>query len=293
VSGGLCPAAHRSLQFTTNSVRPAHHECSETKHSPSHLNCAGGPAAAARADLAVAIGEDARPDGGGVAVRAAGRGGAGRVVRDVLEVVGSDHAQGVPFRRRLVARGVRPVRPNVVDAALGVLGHLGHRPDIVADLVEAREVSVIDEDRRRAAGAGDELGREEQVVRQRDALGLAADAEEVAGGGIVSTWTVVTGSSQTIAKAHGYISNNAGLITYTLPSTAAVGDRFVITSINATGSWTIVENASQTIKFGTVDTTVTTGSLSSSAKGDTVDIICTVANTNFIVLSSVGNITYV
>src|SRR6185503_17398449 len=46
---------------------------------------------------------------------------------------------------------------------------------------------------------------------------------QVAGGGIVSTWTVVTGSSQTIAKAHGYISNNAGLITYTLPSTAAVG----------------------------------------------------------------------
>lgn len=111
--------------------------------------------------------------------------------------------------------------------------------------------------------------------------------------GVIETWTVVTGTTQTIAKSHGYISNNAGLITYTLPSTAAVGDRFAVTLINATGSWTIVENASQTIKFGNADTTVTTGSLSSTANGDTVDIICTVANTNFLVVGSIGNITFV
>lgn len=123
--------------------------------------------------------------------------------------------------------------------------------------------------------------------------GAASLSLQVSGGGIVSTWTVVTSASQTLAKANGYISNRAGLVTYTLPTVAAVGDRFSVTLINSGGSWTIVENASQTIKFGSSDTTATTGSLSSTANGDTVDIICTVANTNFLVLDAVGNITIV
>lgn len=107
------------------------------------------------------------------------------------------------------------------------------------------------------------------------------------------TWSIVTGASQTIAVEHGYLSNRAGLITYTLPATANVGDMFRVSLINSAGSWTIIENAGQSIKFGSSDTTVTTGSLSSTANGDAIEIVCTIANTNFMVLSSIGNITLV
>lgn len=111
------------------------------------------------------------------------------------------------------------------------------------------------------------------------------------GGGI--NWNVITAASQGLLSNNGYISNRAGLITYTLPATANVGDIIRITLINAAGSWTIVENAGQIIKFGDADTTTTTGSLSSTANGDTVELLCTVTDTNFIVLSSVGNITFI
>src|SRR4051812_19624430 len=137
------PAAHRSLR-STHSLPGT--RARETRTSLSHLDCADSPAAAAGANFSVAIGEDAGPDGAGVAVRAAGGGGGAGVERDVLEVIGADHADRVPLRRRLVAGGVRPVRPDVVDAALGVLEDGRHRPDVVGDLVEARQIAVIDED---------------------------------------------------------------------------------------------------------------------------------------------------
>jgi hypothetical protein len=44
------------------------------------------------------------------------------------------------------------------------------------------------------------------------------------GGGTGMTWSEVTGTSQTASVASGYITNNAGLVTVTLPGTAAVGD---------------------------------------------------------------------
>lgn len=107
-------------------------------------------------------------------------------------------------------------------------------------------------------------------------------------------WNVITGATQTLAVQNGYISNRAGLVTYTLPATAAVGDMIRVTLINAAGSWTIAQNAGQTIKISGGDTTVGVGgSLSSTANGDTIELLCTVANTNFIVLSVVGNLTVV
>lgn len=92
----------------------------------------------------------------------------------------------------------------------------------------------------------------------------------------------------------GYIMNDgATLITATLPATAVVGSTIRIAG-NASGLWTIAQNAGQTIHFGSVNTTTgVTGSLSSSSTYDTIELLCTVANTDFVVLSSVGNLSYV
>jgi len=117
---------------------------------------------------------------------------------------------------------------------------------------------------------------------------------EVTAGPSGLPWTVVTGTTQAIAVNNGYIANNAGLVTLTLPTTAAVGSRIRVTGMNTATGWKIAQNASQTIHFGTVNTTTGTGgSLASSATYDAVELICNVANTDFIVVSSQGNITYV
>jgi len=112
------------------------------------------------------------------------------------------------------------------------------------------------------------------------------------GGGM--TWTVVTGTTQSMAASNGYFANNAGLVTATLPVTAAVGDTFAIAGMNNATGWKIAQNASQTIHFGTSNTTTGVGgSLASTATYDTVHLVCNVANTDFIVIQSIGNITVV
>jgi hypothetical protein len=113
-----------------------------------------------------------------------------------------------------------------------------------------------------------------------------------AGGGL--TWTVVTGTTQAAAVNNGYIANNAGQVTVTLPATSAVGDVVAVTGINNATGWKVAQNAGNQIFFGTASTTSGTGgSLTSSATRDAVLLLCTSANANWQVLNSVGNITVV
>ena len=112
------------------------------------------------------------------------------------------------------------------------------------------------------------------------------------GGGL--TWTVVTGTTQAAAVNNGYIANNAGLVTVTLPATSAVGDTVAVTGINNATGWKIAQNAGNQIFFGTASTTSGTGgSLASTATRDTVYVVCMTANATWNVVDSIGNITVV
>lgn len=107
------------------------------------------------------------------------------------------------------------------------------------------------------------------------------------------TWTEVTGTSASMAVDNGYIANNAGLVTLTLPATASLGATIQVVGKGA-GLWRIAQNAGQTIHFGALDTTTGVGgSLSSILRYDCVEITCITANTDFIVTSVLGNLTVV
>lgn len=110
------------------------------------------------------------------------------------------------------------------------------------------------------------------------------------GGGL--SWTVVTGTTQSAAVNNGYIANNAGQVTITLPATSAVGDTVAVMGINNATGWKIAQNAGNQIFFGTSSTTSGTGgSLTSTATRDVVYLVCVVANGAWNVVSSIGNIT--
>jgi len=111
------------------------------------------------------------------------------------------------------------------------------------------------------------------------------------GGGF--SWTDVTGTSQAIAVNNGYTANNSGLVTLTLPSTAAYGSVIAVVGKGA-GLWKIAQNSGQTIHFGTLNsTTGTGGSVASTFQYDVVYLLCTIANTDFTVTDSIGNLTVV
>lgn len=114
---------------------------------------------------------------------------------------------------------------------------------------------------------------------------------ETASGGSSFTWTEVTGTSQSASVNSGYISNNAGLVTITIPTTCAVGDTVKVTGKGA-GGWRIAQNASEQIHFGNLSTTSGTGGyLEFTHRRDTVELVCITADTEWNVVNSVGNIT--
>lgn len=108
--------------------------------------------------------------------------------------------------------------------------------------------------------------------------------------GSIIVWALEATASKTMVVNSGYIANNAGTVTFTLPDTAAIGDTFRVTGIQ--GAWVIAQNANDIIHFG--DQTSTTGvggSLASTDSRDCVELICVVTSLEYQVLSSIGNIT--
>lgn len=104
--------------------------------------------------------------------------------------------------------------------------------------------------------------------------------------GLGETWTTVTGTSQAAAINNGYIANNAGTVTITLPATAPIGSSIIVVGLGA-GGWTLAANTGQTIQFGNLVTT-SAGSFSSTNQFDTIEVVCMVANTTWSVISSVS-----
>lgn len=113
----------------------------------------------------------------------------------------------------------------------------------------------------------------------------------VTGGGI--SWVDVTGTTQQMAINTGYVSDNGSLVTLTLPATAAFGDVVEVAGKGA-GGWKIAQNAGQIIHCGQWSTTSGTGgSVASTNQYDGIMLLCVTANTTFVMLNSVGNLTLV
>lgn len=112
-------------------------------------------------------------------------------------------------------------------------------------------------------------------------------------GAVPLVWTEVIGAATALAVNNGYIMNNAGGVTGTLPAVAAVGDIIALVGKGA-GGWLIAQNAGQVIHFGNMDTTVgALGTLGAMLQYDCVEIICITANTDFVVRSVIGNLAVV
>jgi len=115
------------------------------------------------------------------------------------------------------------------------------------------------------------------------------DSVTVTSLGTSITWTVITTATATLVKDTGVFTNNAGLVTLTLPVTASGGDTYIVASVNA-GGWKIDMNAGQTIHYGVTNTTITTGTVLSTKIGDSITLTCYIDNTDFIINQSFGNI---
>jgi hypothetical protein len=91
----------------------------------------------------------------------------------------------------------------------------------------------------------------------------------------------------------GYICTGGGTLVLTLPAVSNVGDIIEITLDGSTG-FTIAQGAGQLIRLGNQTTTAGVGgSLSSTAQGDSLRMVCSIIDLKWNVLSSMGNPTVV
>ena len=111
-----------------------------------------------------------------------------------------------------------------------------------------------------------------------------------AGGGL--SWNFVSVDT-TMAVNNGYVLTGATNRNFALPATAAQGSIIRLAG-NGTGLWTVTQAANQSIRFGNSITTVgVAGSLAAVAQGSSITLICVVADLEFQVLDSVGNLNVV
>lgn len=111
-----------------------------------------------------------------------------------------------------------------------------------------------------------------------------ANVDFGAGGTVLYTtggmnWFGIAGTTQAAAVNSGYVVQNAGQTTVTLPATAALGSRIAIQGLGA-GGFIVDANAGQTIQFG-VAVTSSGGTLTSANQYDAIEVVCIVANTTW------------
>lgn len=106
----------------------------------------------------------------------------------------------------------------------------------------------------------------------------------------VVTWQRIS-ASQTLVIDNGYICvSPGGALVLPLPAVSAIGDMIEITLDGAT-SFQITQAAGQQIRIGNQSTTAGVGgSLTSTQQGDSLRLVCSLANLSWNVLSSMGNL---
>ena len=109
----------------------------------------------------------------------------------------------------------------------------------------------------------------------------------------VAVWHTII-ASQALVVNEGYICiAPGGALSLSLPVVSAVGDIIEVT-LDGSTSFTITQGAGQQIRLGNLATTAGVGgSLASSQQGDSIRMVCSVANLKWNILSSMGNPTIV
>jgi hypothetical protein len=140
--------------------------------------------------------------------------------------------------------------------------------------------------------ASDQIGTASITAGTGISVTPGANTITIASTATAFTWTTTAGGTAGVNTGY-FTANGAALVTITLPAVAAVGNAIRISGLDV-GGWKLAQNAGQSVNIVSSTTTVGVGgSLASTARYDSIEIVCCVANTTFNVVSSMGNITIV
>jgi len=118
----------------------------------------------------------------------------------------------------------------------------------------------------------------------------SGDTITITSGAEAFSWQVI--STDTAAAINtGYIVTGSSVVNISLPAIAPVGTIIEVTgAVGEMNVWKLLVASGQTIIYGHLETTTSTGYIVSGDSGDSIRIVCSIANTQFIALSSIGNL---
>ncbi len=107
-----------------------------------------------------------------------------------------------------------------------------------------------------------------------------------------TAWSNTVSNTSMVVNV-GYLCTGGGNLSLALPTTSVFGDEIEI-ALDGSTSFTITQAAGQQIRMGSSQSTLGSGgSLASTQQGDAIRLLCKVANTLWVSLSSEGNLTIV
>lgn len=122
----------------------------------------------------------------------------------------------------------------------------------------------------------------------------AAGSVTIASLGGGTTWKLISANQTLVAGESYLVDTSGGAITLALPAIAVIGDYFRVYNLSGANQVTISQGAGQQVRIASsLTTSGVGGSLTTTSAGDSLEIVCSVANNNFNVVSLIGNITVV
>jgi hypothetical protein len=102
-------------------------------------------------------------------------------------------------------------------------------------------------------------------------------------------WSVIVADQAAVVN-NGYFCNKAGTLLLSLPAASAIGDIIEVSNINTALGIQFTQAANQQIFIGNTSTTLgAAGTLTTSAVGDSLKIVCRTANLVWQTVSMIGN----
>jgi|GEM_PF-3431105 len=118
--------------------------------------------------------------------------------------------------------------------------------------------------------------------------GTVAMLDDIGGTGI--SWEVTGTPTKQMVINKGYIPTSSSQVVFTLPELASVGSVLRVSGFGE-GGWKILQHNAVEVFIGDTSTTEgTSGSLESTHKRDSVELVCVVEDLKWNVVSSIGNI---
>jgi hypothetical protein len=189
---------------------------------------------------------------------------------------------GAGQQNKCFIAGTTGVTPDTADAKLMIMDSLGQMGTLGA--ATNGQIAIG------STGANPVLA----AITAGAGIGITNGAGSItidATGSSLLPWSAQT-VNMTAVVSNAYIANKAGTLEFLLPAASAVGSTFRVTGMNTALGWKITQAANQQIHLGISSSTIgAAGYIASSAIRDSVELVCVVADLEWNVVSSMGNIT--